>query len=825
MCVKSIALAGLYFAVVGGALLACPAQAQDAGSKPLEMVIVTAQRREETLQDAAIAIDAKTGDDLASAGVISGSDLERAFTSLKVWNGGGAISSIFVRGVGTLTTSAWLDPAVVQSYDGVYMGRPSAIAGQVFYDMDRIELLKGPQGTLYGRNATGGVINYLPKRPELGESNGYLEGELGDFEKFAVQGAANFAIGDTSALRIAGSWIERDGYSTDGTNDADAMSLRAQFLTEPSDSLSVRLAMDYTDVGGVGTNGTYIGRFGFGPDGPFTFFPSGFGEDTGPLTTESNAFRQGILSAPGFGFLSPQQDQFRQDNEYLGVHAEINVDLGGGTLTVLPAYREADSEYVFVGPGFNSGFVQEESDQVTLEARYASESDGPFNFIVGGFYFDESTDGNNTFNQEFVTPFQDFTHDTESWAIFGQGTFDLSETVRLNVGVRYTEDEKDLVGTSNTFITFCGGPGPAIIVPPASFGAGCANPGGLPRYPTVDSAQQLVDSLIAGGFVAPGTVAATSGPPQFIPLIDDGPGGIAPGAILNIIGSPTNSVSDSETTYRAGIEWDVADASLLFFNYERGYRAGGIQLNSALPTYDSEFIDAYTVGSKNRFAGGTVQFNVEAFYWEYEDQQLSYFTVSPTGVLDFVTTNAGKSTISGVDIDFLWAATDATTFNAKLQYLDATYDDLTLTTAPPRNNFGCGGGVPTGQVLPDGSPILNFVCSGERSLYAPEISLDLGVAHVFDIGSFDLIGQLDVSYRDDQEGGFEYLPQTRIDSYTLANLNLTLQPDNERWSLTAYVFNLGDERYRTNPQIGPGNTYTSVFNPPRTYGARLRFNF
>lgn len=822
---RVIRLAPLYFVSFGASESALSQGSTGQATRQLDEITVTAQRREESLQDVAIAVDAKSGADLLLGGIASGTDLERAFPSLKVFNGGGAISSIFLRGVGTVTTAAWLDPAIVQNYDGVYMGRPSAVVGQVFYDMDRIEVLKGPQGTLYGRNATGGVINYHPIRPALGETNGYITADVGNFGKLNLQGAANFALSDSTALRLSGSWLDRDGYSDDDTNDAESTSLRGQLLSQFSDAASIRLSVDYTDVGGVGPNGIYVGNFGFGPDGPFTFFPSGLDEDAGTLSAEADAFRQGILSAPGFGFLTPAQDSFFQDNKYLGVHAEINVETDNGTLTVVPAYRDADSEYVFVGPGFNSGWVQEQTEQVTLEARYATELDGSFNAIAGVFYFDESTDGNNTFSQEFVSPYQDFTQDTTSWAIFGQGTFDLSDSVRLNLGVRYTDDEKDLVGSNDTFITFCGGPGPAIITPPASFGAGCAAPGGLPRYPTVDTAQQLIDALIADGYVAPSTVIATSGPPEVFPLVDDGPGGIAPGAILHIIGSPSNSLEEDEVTYRASVEWDVAEESLAYFVYERGYRAGGIQLNSAVPTFDPEYIDAFTIGSKNRFADGTVQLNLELFYWEYEDQQLSYFTANADGVLDFVTTNAGKSTISGIDTDLLWAAGDNTTVNARFQYLDATYDELTLTTAPPRDNFGCGGGIPTGQLLPDGSPVLDFNCSGERALFAPEFTFDVGVEQVVSLSEYNLIGRFDVAYRDEQEGGFNYLPETKIDSFTLTNINLTLQPKSEKWAVTAYVLNAGDERYPISPQIGPGNTFTSSFNPPRTYGVRLSAAF
>lgn len=797
-------------------------ETEEATFSSLEEIIITAQRKEESLQDAAIAIDAKTGEDLAFSGINSGLDLERAFPSLKVANGGGAISSIFLRGVGTVTTAGWIDPAIAQTYDGVFMGRPSAAVGQSFYDLDRVEVLKGPQGTLYGRNATGGVINYLPKKPVLGENSGYVEADFGNYEKMAFQGAANFAVGESSAFRVAGYTIDRDGYSEDGSNDAKTSSIRAQFLTEPTDNLSIRFSVDYTDVGGIGQNGTYVGNFGFGDDGPFTFFPSGLDIDGGPLTDEASSFRQGILASPGFGFLSAPQDEFYQDLTYLGYHVELNYQMESGTLTVLPAFREMEGDYVFVGPGFNSGYIQEEVDQKTLEVRYATDLEGRLNGILGFFYFDEKTEGNNTFNQEFVSPFQNYTQDTESWAIFGQATFDVTDSLRFNVGLRYNDDKKHLYGAGNTFITFCGGLGPSLITPPNSFAAGCADPGGLPRYTTVDTAQELLDILIADGYVA----STATLDDTVIPIVDDGDGGNAPGAILNVANRPDNSLSDNELTYRFGIEWDAAEDSLIYATYEKGYRAGGLQLNSVFPSYDPEFINTYTIGSKNRFADDRIQLNLEAFLWKYKNQQLSYFTANSDGVLDFVTTNAGKSTIKGFDIDFLWAATNSTTVNAKVQYLDATYDELILTTAPPRNNFGCsGGGVPTGETLPDGSPVLNFDCSGEKSLFAPTWTFDVGVEQVVDLGDYQLIGRADLSYRDDQEGGLEYLPQTHIDAYTLINFNLTFQPYDEDWAITAYMLNVGNERYLISPQIGPGNTFTSSFNPPRTYGVRLRANF
>ncbi len=182
----------------------------------LEEITVTAQRREQSLQDAAIPLQTFDQDSLTRLGMETAQDLGQLSPAIGITAGGGPLTSIFVRGVGALTVNPLTDAAVSQNVDGVYLGRSSGAAGQAFYDLERVELLKGPQGTLYGRNATGGVLNYIPKKPILGENSGYIQGEFGDYSKVGFQGAANFALSDNAAIRISGNHLTRDGYADDG---------------------------------------------------------------------------------------------------------------------------------------------------------------------------------------------------------------------------------------------------------------------------------------------------------------------------------------------------------------------------------------------------------------------------------------------------------------------------------------------------------------------------------------------------------------------------------------------------------------------------------
>lgn len=230
------------------------------------------------------------------------------------------------------------DSAIAQNVDGVYLGRSSGAAGQALFDLERVELLKGPQGTLYGRNATGGVINYIPQKPIFGENSGYIQTEVGEFDKLSLQGAVNFDAGENVAVRLSANVLNRDGYSDDGTNDADSLSLRAQVLFEPTDRLSVRLAADYSENNAKGPGGDLTGTYGTMPGTYTDFTPSGLAINSGPTNAAANGIRTGVSHTPSFAFYQPlDANDLDQDLSWTGLMAEINYQVDSGTFTVIPA--------------------------------------------------------------------------------------------------------------------------------------------------------------------------------------------------------------------------------------------------------------------------------------------------------------------------------------------------------------------------------------------------------------------------------------------------------------------------------------------------------
>ena len=773
----------------------------------LEEITVTAQRREESVQDASVAIDVFDSDSILKRGIVTADSLAQITPALQVTNGGGISGAIFMRGVGNRAQNNFIDPAITLNYDGVPMARGSAVSTGQFFDLERIEVLKGPQGTLYGRNATGGVVNLIPVAPQLGETNGFVGAGVGNYSEFQLQGAVNVAAGENSAFRFSGMSLDRDGWNNDGTNDADRLSLRAQFLTNLSDTVDLRIAADYTDIGGVGNGTTPVGRYSPTPGQPgnYVFTPSGISPDEGTNTPVGNAYRQATLSAPGFGFLSPVQDNWFTEAEYLGVNAEINIEADNGTLTIVPAWRETTSEALFNGPGFNSGWWNNEVDQTSLEVRWAGDA-GAVDYVVGAYYFDESMEANNTFNQEFVLPLQDYTMDATSWAVFGQITWSVTETTRLVAGVRYTDDEKNMNGEINNFITFCGGLPPNLITPPGSFGQGCAAPGGLPRWPTFDTPQQARDYLTSNG-LASNFIPI---PPGFLIPLDNGVG-----QILNSIEAHQVTFTQDEPTYRIAVEHDIGDDSLLYASFETGYRSGGPMPNFDTP-YRSEFIDAFTIGSKNRFADGRVQLNVELFHWKYEDQQINYFTLRDN-VLASLTDNVGESTNQGVDVQIKWLATDNTLIDAQVQYLDATYDDLHFITAPPRDNINCPFTVSGGE--------FDFDCSGSDSIFSPDLTLQLGIQHTIPLDNYNLTASVFSQWIDDQVTAFNNLPHEQIPSHTRTDVDLTLTSADDVWSLSIYGRNLEDKRRVVSTQAPLLGMAMATHGLPLSYGVRFNYNF
>ncbi len=802
-------------------------------SAGIDEVIVTAQRREQSLQDAALAVQSFDTDTLTQSGIESATDLGLLSPALGISAGGGPLASFFVRGVGALTVNPLTDSAIAQNVDGVYLGRSSGAAGQALFDLERVELLKGPQGTLYGRNATGGVVNYIPNKPVLGENSGYMQAEVGNYSKLGLQGAANIAVSDDVAIRISGNKLERDGFSDDGTNDQDSFGLRGQLLFNASDKLSIRLAVDHSEVSGKGAGGDLYGTYSNDTGSLSEFTPTGLPIDSGPSDAGANAIRSGELHTPSFAPFQPiDGEDLYQDISWTGFSAEINYQTDVGTLTFIPAYRESEQDYQFSGPGFAPAKTAEENNQTSLELRFATDLDGPLNGILGAFHIEEEISTSTVFAQNYASPIQNYDNGGDSWAVFAQGTFDLSESFRLNAGVRYTEDSKFVDGISDTFVTFCGGapftgnfltPGPP---PFNSFANGCAS-GAMPAHPVTSDRDAFIQYFVDEGLIAADSVATVPGmgPPPFynltlqggVPATEQNPNPIL-GAIVNVgDGALASDLSYSETTYRLGAEWDWAESNLLFATFETGYRAGGVDLAvGPASTYDSEFIDAITIGSKNRFMDDTLQVNAELFLWKYDGQQVTYFTTLDESSA-FPIANA-DATIQGLDLDVIWAATGSTTFGLNVQYLEASYDKLALISDPGKGRFGC-----SSNGVSDG--VESYDCSGSDMLYSPEIGADLNVNHVIDLANHQVSLTAMVSHRSEQQTNFLLLEDTKSDSYTTLNLDATLYSGDEDWSVSAFVRNATDERFSVNTNVSNRGLAYAVFSPPRTFGVRFMANF
>jgi iron complex outermembrane receptor protein len=730
--------------------------AQPAGGVP--DIVITAQRRSENLQRAAIAVSAVQGDTLTQAGVTEATGLTRLVPSLQVASAA-SFTQIYLRGVGTFGANAFAEQGVAFNLDGVYLSRPAAPAG-LFYDLDRIEVLKGPQGTLYGRNATGGAVNVITARPRIGRNEGFITAEYGNFDTIRASGAINLALGENGAFRISGQHSEHDGYYHDGYDDEDTSAVRGQLRFDNRAGLSATISADYAHVGGNGSGGTIM--------------PLLFGEHdrrlgpSDPAVIAAYLARQPTAPVPQ---IVARNDGY-QDNDFFGLAATLEADLGFATLTVIPAYRKTDLDFV----NYSSSFlidVTENSEQVSLEARLANESDR-LRWVLGGYVFDENVTARQFFDQASNSTRINSELDTRSFAAFGQATYSLSDSFRLTAGVRYTHDNKqqDTLAITRPFV----------------------------------------------GFVPPGF-------PAFTPIF------------VEIPTNATSDVDFNKVTWRAGVEWDIAPRSLFYATVSTGFKSGVLYAAQGRNYSNPETLTAYTVGLKNRFLDNRLQLNAEFFYWDYKDQQISHLgpvqvATTPGGPIFgpvFLTENAGAATIYGAEFELQWQPTRNDVLVANLQYLHTNYDELnyqfySTSGAPPV--LGCPF-TPSTQI--GASPIARIFdvdCSGRPVVNAPKFALNLGYQHIFDLGgSGRIIAGADTRIESSRFLSIDFLPDGRQGSYMMSNARLTWETQSGNFSLTAFVNNIEDELVFSNSFQSPvkSGTLYNQFRPPRTYGLRATF--
>ena len=746
----------------------------------LDEIVVTAQQRSESLQKAAVAVAVVSGADLLNSGIRGVEDLGKLVPSLVV-AGSGQGNQIFIRGVGNFSFVASSDPAAAYNFDGVYVGRASATFG-TFYDLERLEILKGPQGTLYGRNATAGAINILPVQPHLGETSAYGSASYGNYNAVQTEGAVNLALGDDAGLRLSGTYNRHDGYLRDGTQTEDSLGLRAQMKVELTPDLTLRLEADYAQQRGEGGGSNYVGRYDFVPGKGFVITPSGLPSYEGLFTPAAQAYRTANGSAGRLigRKLDPLANLPRQNNDVYGVVAHLDWKTPVGTVSVIPAWRHAKKDNLNTESGQQVGNFQD-ANQYSIEARLVSDSGDRLDYILGAYYFSERIDDDVHNSAGFVANFNKGRFETKSPSAYGRLTFHATDWLRFTGGARYTEDRKTFDNAQNTTLA-------VVCLPP---GAPCS-----PTTPLLPYTETLAQQAF---------VPAQGGAPVFR----------APGVLIARVDSfPGGRLKTNKVTYRGAIEVDLAEQSLLYASIETGYRAGGF---NSFNTYNPENITAYTIGSKNRLLDNRLQLNVEAFYWKYRDQQLTYFGTLPSGGLGIIIDNIGRSTIKGVEFDARALVTSTTTLSANVQYLDAKYDRFTFTTPVPTL---------TGCPVTQSGPSFTIDCSGRPALNSPKWTVNAGIQQVIPVGDFEIIFNADTQYRSGRFTNFDYIPQEFVRNSWISNASISFGAVDGKYEIGAFVRNIENDRPQVYTTPVPGsNLIVSLNSPPRTYGVRVSAKF
>ncbi len=746
------------------------------GPAPSELraVVITAQRQTENIQRAPVAVSVISPEAILDAGVTQPQHLTYLVPGLQVGSLPGASAMLYMRGVGNFAGNSLQDPTVTFNFDGVYIARPTSTAG-LFYDLERIEVLKGPQGTLYGRNATGGAVNILPRRPRMNVRSGEIAAEYGEYASLNIDGALNAPLGHRAAIRVAGQRVRHGAYMKDGTDDQDDWAGRLSFRFEPTNDLSLRMVADYYDQRGHGPGSTPLA---LGTDGRF-----------GVTSTEGAAYYQGqrvTIAGRNWGALPAVQ---RADNQHWGVNATIEQRTALGALTVVTATRRSHLDATGTPVG-NILTIQEHSRQTSAEARLVSSPLARLSTLAGLFYFDEAI---ATRDGEFFRPYNQFNLSLQqpqtgvrSAAIFGRVTVSLADRFRTTLGARHTQEDKYFRGSYESFNRVC---------PPVP-AAACPN------------AQPFAPDATQSPLVfPPGSLDA-------VPMFNPADGSLTTG--VRIIAN--EKAAFSRTTWRAALEYDPAEHAFVFASYETGFKSGGFFFSNDSPVYQPETVSALTLGLKSRLFGNRLQANVEVFDWRYRDQQISKISLDSRGVTNLRTENVGKATIRGVETGFVYLASTTTELSADIQYLDATYDSYTyltpLSSGPPLS--GC----PVAPT-PDG---FHVDCSGRTAPYAPERVLALGAVQSIPVkGSSSIIVRGRARYQSETLMGLDFLPQQHQPGYWLLDASLTFAAAADRFSIGLFGRNVTDRTVISNTFVVPFSTFAvGALRPPRSLGIRVR---
>lgn len=584
-------------------------------AQSLEEVLVTATRVESSAQNTAVALNIHSGADLVSQGIANVQALQTIDPSLNVTTSTGA-AYVAVRGVASTDVTETGDPSVPIARDGFFTNRSWSIQGSM-YDVSRVEVLKGPQGTLFGRNASGGLINIITRRPTQ-DLEGMIAVDVGNYNARNFEAMVNVPIGDRVQMRFSGIDRNHDGYRKVEpigleADDENMYSWRAQLAFQPVEHLKgwISFQKDRTDQVG---------------DTPYL----------SPLETLVDIDAIDTENYPGYAPVHTDIDgeRTRWELTYENLPWAMEVSYSGGYdkqswAHAMDATAPEDTYFATFPPAgppdvyelVPTVFYQTETPRTyNHEIRFATPQDQKFTAQFGYFYFKED----NSLASRFVKlggPFEGslgpiafaYQLETESSAFFGQVGYRFNDQFKVTAGARRTNDKKQRTGEATLDLT-----------------------------------------VASGGAAAPADA-------EHVFIITPGNG----------------DIDQTEPTYHLGLEWTPTDNTLVYAKFDTGYKAGGFNSNGTAPSvnYDPESVKAWELGVKNNLLGNTLQLNASVYRMEYEGYQASQFTDQIAGEAQGVF-NAGDATINGFETQLIALVGDHGKFDVNATFLDAKFDDL-----------------------------------------------------------------------------------------------------------------------------------------------------
>ena len=771
-----------FLAIAAGALSAALLPTIAPAEDTLEEVLVTAQRQTEHLQDVPIAITALSSADLDARGVRQATDVAASVPNFLIYlpYGSEAQPTFTLRGVTNADFSENQSSPIAMYVDEIYKPIGAVQALQV-YDVDRVEVLRGPQGTLYGKNATGGAVNFYSKNPSLSETEGYVTAGVGNYSAYSVKAAAGGPLIDNVlAVRAAVMYDKRDGWTrsvvpgVESLNGVDALAGRVTLLYKPNDALTTQLKVAVSRSGG-----TPYGVHALNVD-PTPQQPDGTG---------------------GTGYTG-HISWFDTGSKY-AVHKDIHNDSAALKID----WRFAEHATLTSVTGYDYGRWYEKSDDGGLpitariddpntyfssvnafsqELRIASHDTGALGWIGGLYYGRESAHATVEFHFKdgrplgFFTPYSygfdsynNFDQIKDSRAVFVNLTYAMAPTVTLRAGARYTKDKV----TIQNFYALEGG----MLTAPQGYA-----PDGGTTYWT-----QTI-----GGLPATFTNYQTGLAPQG-PLV------------------PEFSQSNDNTSVRVGVDWKPTGDTLYYASYTQGYRGAafnGQAVNSPaeLNFADPEKLYSYEMGMKTALWNRRATFNVAVFYYDYRNQQfLDAFTLPGNAGTGFHTINAPKSRVEGAEFEFRAKASEDLEVGAGLGLLSSKFVDLTLHA---------------GQ---------RVCCTGNRLIQTPDYNMNASIDWRFArISAGDLRLLVDGNYYAKQYFDPFNTERTAQGGYGIANARVSLANSSGRgYELSAWIKNLGNREYiveainQGDPDTGLLGIDYGIVGEPRTYGLEFGYRF